>query len=62
MDFSMSKKIVDEKDARQILKEMLQERGDEPAEKVLVIFCQRYSLTMASCRELYNELVKKGEI
>ncbi len=59
----MSKKIVDEKDAKEILKEMLRDRKKgEPAEKTLAIFCQRYGLTMAACRGFYDELIKKGEI
>jgi hypothetical protein len=59
----MSRKILDEKDARQSLKEMLQDRKpDEPAEKILATFCQRYSLDMATCRSFYHELVRKGEI
>ena len=63
MENWMSKKVVDEKDAKKILKEMLQERKKgEPAEKVLAIFCQRYGLTMAACRDFYDDLIKKGEI
>ncbi len=59
----MSKKIVDEKDAKQTLKEMLQDRKKgQAAEEVLTIFCQRYGLTMAACRSFYDELIKKGEI
>ncbi len=58
----MSKKIVDEKDAKRVLKEMLHDRKEKPAEEVLAIFCQRYGLTMAACRSFYNELIEKGEI
>lgn len=59
----MSRKIYDEKDARQALKDMLQDRKpDEPAEKILATFCQRYSLDMATCRSFYDDLVRKGEI
>ncbi len=59
----MSKKIVDEKDSRETLKEMIAERKTgEPVEEVLATFCQRYSVSMATCRSLYDELVKKGEI
>jgi len=59
----MSKKIVDEKHAMQALREMISERKPgEPVEKVLAIFCQRYSLPMATCRVYFDELLKKGEI
>ncbi|MDR0372101.1 MAG: hypothetical protein LBI79_00840 [Nitrososphaerota archaeon] len=59
----MSKKIVDEKHSVETLKEMLTEREHtEPAEKVLTTFCQRYGLSMETCRNYYNELVKRGEI
>jgi hypothetical protein len=62
-DNSMSKKIVDEKHAKEVLKEMINERKTgQPVEEVLAIFCQRYSLTMAACRTIYYELVKKGDI
>lgn len=59
----MSKKIVDEKHAKETLKEMIKDRKQgEPVEEVLTTFCQRYSLTMATCKNLYDELVAKGEI
>jgi chromosomal replication initiation ATPase DnaA len=59
----MSKKIVDEKHAKETLKEMIKERKKgEPVEEVLTTFCQRYSLPMATCKSLYDELVAKGEI
>ncbi len=56
-------KIVDKQHSMQTLKEMIQDRKtSETVEEVLAVFCQRYSLTMDSCRVLYDELVKKGEI
>jgi predicted solute-binding protein len=59
----MSEKIVDEKHAKQTLKEMVEQRKvDESVEEVLATFCQRYSLSMAVCRSFYDELVEKGEI
>ncbi|MCL4429703.1 MAG: hypothetical protein M1540_04930 [Candidatus Bathyarchaeota archaeon] len=59
----MSNKIVDEKHAKEALKEMIKDRKpNEPVEEVLAIFCQRYGLTMAACRTFYEDLVKKGEI
>jgi hypothetical protein len=59
----LSKKIVDEKDSKQTLKEMIAQREQgESVEKVLVTFCERYGLPMETCRSFYEELVKKGEI
>lgn len=59
----MSKKIVDEAHAKETLKEMIEDRKHgEPVEKVLTTFCQRYSVTMATCKSFYDELVAKGEI
>jgi hypothetical protein len=59
----MSKKIVDEKHSKEALKQMINDRKQgEPVEEVLATFCQRYSVAMNSCREIYNELVAEGEI
>jgi hypothetical protein len=59
----MSKKVVDEKHSKEALKQMIKDRKQgEPVEEVLATFCQRYSLAMKSCREIYNELVANGEI
>jgi hypothetical protein len=59
----MSKKIVDETHAKETLKEMIEDRKQgEPVEEILAIFCQRYSVTMATCKEFYDQLVAKGEI
>ncbi len=62
-DNFMSKKIVDKQHSMQALKEMVQDKKpNDPVEKVLATFCQRYSVTMATCKEFYDELVEKGEI
>jgi predicted solute-binding protein len=59
----MSKKLVDEKHSKDALKEMLaQRKPGQPIEEILAIFCQRYGLTMAACRNYYDKLVKKDEI
>ncbi len=59
----MSKKLVDKQHSLEALHEMIRDRKKgEPAEEVLTIFCQRYSLTMEDCRSLYNELVAQGKI
>jgi hypothetical protein len=59
----MVKHLVDKEHSMQALKEMLKDKkAGEPAEEVLAIFCQRYSLKMDDCRSLYAELVKKGEL
>jgi hypothetical protein len=59
----MSKKLVDEEHSLNSLKEMVKHRKKgEPVEEVLAVFCQRYGLTMASCRAHYDKLVKNGDI
>jgi|AGTN01.3.fsa_nt_gi hypothetical protein len=59
----MSKKIVDEQHSKEALKEMIEDRKPgEPVEEVLATFCQRYSVTMATCKSFYDELVAEGEI
>ncbi|MCL2359986.1 hypothetical protein [Candidatus Bathycorpusculum sp.] len=56
----MSEKIVDENHSIEALKEMLTKKTpNEPIEKVLVTFCQRYGVSMEMCRSYYDELVKK---
>jgi hypothetical protein len=35
---------------------------DEPIEKTLATFCERYSVSMAECKEFYDKLVKLGKI
>ena len=45
------------------LKEMLQERKpNEPADKVLTVFCERHGISLSTCRLFYKEMVEKGEI
>jgi hypothetical protein len=45
------------------LKEMLQQRKpNEPAEKILAIFCERHAISMNTCHIFYKQLVEKGEI
>jgi hypothetical protein len=47
----------------QYLKDMLKDKpAEEPTEKTLVTFCERYSLNMEECRVIYDGLVKKGVI
>lgn len=59
----MSKKVVDEKHSKEALKQMIQDRKQgESVEEVLATFCQRYSVAMKTCREIYNQLVDAGEI
>ena len=56
----MSDKIDEHKDE---LKEMLRERKpDEPADKVLTVFCARHGISLSACRVFYKEMVAKGEI
>jgi hypothetical protein len=59
----MSKKVVDEKHSKEALKQMIKDRKQsEPVEEVLTMFCQRYSVAMKTCKEIYNQLVNAGEI
>lgn len=59
----MSEKLVDEKHSKEALKQMIQDRKEgEPVEEVLATFCQRYSVAMKTCKEIYNELFNAGEI
>jgi len=45
------------------LKEMLEQKPlSEPVEKVLTVFCERHSISMGTCRVLYNQLVEDGKI
>lgn len=56
-------KVADEKHTREALKDMIAQRSPNvPVEEVLVIFCERYGLSMEACRKVYMELVAKGEI
>jgi hypothetical protein len=59
----MSKKVVDEKHSKEALKQMIKDRKHgEPVEEVLATFCQRYSVAMTTCKEIYNQLVDASEI
>jgi hypothetical protein len=59
----MSKKIVDEEHTKEALREMIEDRKPgEPVDAVFPIFCQRYGVTMETCRSLYDELTANGEI
>ena len=56
-------KQIDVKKAQMELKQMIKDRKQgEPGEEVLATFCQRYSVAMKTCREIYNQLVDAGEI
>lgn len=58
----MSKR-VDKQHMQEYLQDMFADKpADEPAEKTLATFCQRYSVTLQECREVYDDLVKKGVI
>ncbi len=59
----MSEKIADKEHSLEALREMISERKpSEPVEEVLTVFCQRYGLSMVTCRAFYDELVAKGKI
>jgi hypothetical protein len=38
------------------LKQMLKERGKEPEEKVMAIFCQRHGISLEECRKYRDKL------
>jgi hypothetical protein len=38
------------------LKQMLKERGSEPEDKVLTVFCQRHGISLEECRKYRKEL------
>ena len=45
------------------LEQMLKDKPvDEPAEKTLATFCQRYGVSMAQCSEYYDRLIKLGRV
>jgi hypothetical protein len=61
----MSEKIAEKMPKEKIeeLKHMLQEKSDdEPAEKVLVDFCERHAVSLGTCRKYYERLIAKGEV
>jgi hypothetical protein len=54
---------IDRRHLDEHLKLMIREKlKDEPVEKVLAVFCQRHGVSMAECREMYDKLVKQGQI
>ena len=64
-DKSTANKIAEKmpKEKIQELKKMLQEKPrNQPAEKVLVDFCERHAVTLGTCRKYYEQLVAKGEV
>ncbi|MGZ4850421.1 MAG: hypothetical protein ACXV2C_03465 [Candidatus Bathyarchaeia archaeon] len=45
------------------LKEMLENRKpNEPVDKILTVFCERHSISLATCRVFYKQMVEKGEV
>jgi hypothetical protein len=45
------------------LQEMIKDKPkNEPIEKTLATFCERYSTSMNECKEIYDKLVKEGKI
>jgi hypothetical protein len=45
------------------LKEMiLEKKPEETIEEVLGKFCSRHAVSMGTCKEYYEQLVKKGEV
>jgi hypothetical protein len=60
-EIGMSKK-PDQKHAEEYLKQMIVDKpADEPIEKTLSTFCQRYGVSMGECQVYYNKLVKKTD-
>jgi hypothetical protein len=54
---------TDKEHMNQYLQDMIKEKPkNEPIEKTLATFCERYSVTMAECKEFYEKLVKEGKI
>jgi hypothetical protein len=54
---------TDKEHMNQYLQDMLKDKPkNEPVEETLATFCERYSLTMTECKEMYNKLVKEGKI
>jgi hypothetical protein len=59
--FTMPEKA--HKESLKELKEMVQKKDPkEPIEKVLVDFCGRHGISLATCKNYYNQLFEKGEI
>ena len=58
----MSKKS-DKHHMDEYLKQMFKDKPkNEPTEKTLSTFCQRYGVSMNECKEYYVKLVKQGQI
>jgi hypothetical protein len=54
---------IDKQHMAEYLKQMIKDKPkNEPIEKTLTTFCQRYSVSINECSEVYNKLVKQGEI
>ena len=54
---------TDKEHMNQYLLDMIKDKPkEEPIEKTLATFCERYSVSMAECREFYDKLVKVGKI
>jgi hypothetical protein len=57
----MSQKV--DKDMLDELKQNLKDKKpDQPADKIIAVFCQKTGLTMDECRVYYKKLVKDGNI
>ncbi len=54
---------TDKQHMNEYLQDMIKAKPkSEPVEETLATFCERYSLTMTECKEMYNKLVKEGKI
>jgi hypothetical protein len=53
----------DKQHMNEYLKQMIKDKpAKEPLEKTLTTFCERYSISMTECREIYSKFAKQGEI
>jgi len=54
---------IDREHINQYLQDMIKDKPKgEPIEKTLATFCERYSVTMAECKEIHDKLVKDNKI
>ena len=53
---------MDEQHIEKLKEMILEKKPKEPVEKVLVKFCERHGVSLATCRIYYDRLVEKGEI
>jgi hypothetical protein len=53
---------MDEQHIKKLKEMILEKKPKEPVEKVLVKFCERQGVSLATCRIYYDRLVEKGEI